>query len=407
MARVETVHGGPAAFGVAWGKSTGVWRTTLYGCAGSVNFERSPPRGTIPAAAWAVEAVDSAHGQDPCLVAVVNDDRNCFLTVVIADGAPVVFSEEVYDTPEQWLLAIEEGFGNTSLARVYVPEGEEICTGLVQDGNPKLAVYDAAVLTVAGNVRPVRRSGRGRVLLLAGVVLFALGGLAGVGGYLYLSWDSGKAEADDDSYVTEVRRLDVEPLLAHCVNALSAFWPMAPEWVLQDEGCVLDPQTPPRGLPSGLSQGAYAFRTYALPSSWNEYLSGRAADSVTARFAGSVLSEPARRVLYVPIDRARAQVAASYAPPVDVEDLLDPLFAGMVTVQRGKLPGGVVAGTTTLDLRAVLERFQDVDLEPVHVRRGLNATKTEFQIRPIQLRTETIRVDQAVHADMQDSPAAN
>ncbi len=366
----------------------------------------APPRGTIPAAAWAVEAVDPAHARGASLVAVVSDDRNCFLTVVVTDGAPAVFSEEVYDTPERWLLSIEEALGNSSLIRVHVPEGEEVCAGLVQAGNSKLAVYDAAVLTVAGTVRPVRRSGRGRVLMLAGAVFLVLGGLAGAGGYLYLSRDSGEAEADDESYVTEVRRLDVAPLLAHCVDALSAFWPMAPEWVLQDEGCVLVPQVPPRGLPSGLSQGAYAFRTYALPSSWNEYLSGRAADSVTARFDGVVLSEPARRVLYMPVDRAHAQVATSYAPPADVEDLLDPLFAGMVTVQSGRLPGGLVAGTTTLDLRAVLERFQEVDLEPVHVRRGLNATKTEFQIRPVQLQTETIRVGRATHADTQDSVAA-
>ena len=191
------------------------------------------------------------------------------------------------------------------------------------------------------------------------------------------------------------------------VDALSDFGPMAPEWVLQDEGCVLDPQMPPRGLPSVLSQGAYAFRTYKLPGSWNEYLSGRAADSVTARFAGAVLSEPARRVLYMPVDRARALVATSYSPPADVEDLLDPLFAGMVTVQSGRLPGGVVAGTTTLDLRAVLERFREVDLEPVHVHRGLAATKTEFQIRPVQLQTETIRVVQPNSTETQDPVAAN
>lgn len=341
------------------------------------------------------------------MVGLVNDDRTCFLTVVVADEAPVIFSEKVHDTPERWLLAIEEGFDNDSISRVYVPDGEGACADLVRDGNPKLVVYDASVLTVASSVRPVRRSGRGRVLLLAGVVLLALGGMAGAGWYFYVSWNEAEAETDDDSYVTEVHRLDVAPLLTHCVEALSAFWPMAPEWVLQDEGCVLDPQVPPRGLPSGMTAGAYAFRTYVLPGHWNEYLAGRAADSVTARFSGDVLSEPARRVLYVPVDRARAQVATSFAPPADVEDLLDPLFAGMVTVRSGRLPGGAVAGATTLDLRAVLERFRDVDLEPVHVRRGLDAARTEFQIRPVQLQTETIRVGRVTHADARDSDAAN
>ncbi len=407
MAGIETVHGGPAAFGVTWGRASGAWRASLHGTAGSLDIERAPPRGTIPAAAWAVEAVEPGHARDACMVGLVNDDRTRFLTVVIADGAPVIFSEKVHDTPGQWLLAIEEGFDNDSVNRVYVPDGEEACAGLVSDGNPKLVVYDASVLTVAGSVRPVRRSGRGRVLLLAGVVFLALGGLAGAGWYIHVSWNTREAEADPQSHITEVSRLDVAPLLAHCVEALSAFWPMAPEWVLQDEGCVLDPQMPPRGLPPGMTAGAYAFRTYVLPGHWNEYLAGRAADSVTARFAGDVLSEPARRVLYVPIERARAQVATNYAPPSAVEDLLDPLFAGMVTIQGGQLPGGVAAATTTLDLRAVLERFQEVDLEPVHIRRGLAATKTEFRIRPVQLFTETIRVPRAARSDAQDPAAAN
>ncbi|MCY4137236.1 MAG: hypothetical protein OXF56_03085 [Rhodobacteraceae bacterium] len=407
MAGIETVHGGPAAFGVAWGRISGAWRANLHGTAGSLDVERTPPRGTIPAAAWAVEAVEPGHAQDACMVGLVNDDRTSFLTVVITDGAPVIFSEKVHDTPERWLLAIEEGFDNDSVNRVYVPEGEEACAGLVQGGNQKLVVYDASVLTVASSVRPVRRSGRGRVLLLAGAVLLALGGSAGAGWYFYVSWNTGEAEADPQSYITEVSRLDVAPLLAHCVEALSAFWPMAPEWVLQDEGCVLDPQMPPRGLPSGMTAGAYAFRTYVLPGHWNEYLAGRAADTVTARFSGDVLSEPARRVLYMPVERAWAQVATNYAPPADVEDLLDPLFAGMVTIQAGQLPGRVAAATTTLDLRAVLERFQEVDLEPVHIRRGLDATKTEFRIRSVQLHTETIRVPRAARADTQELVAPN
>ena len=401
MASIETFHGGPAVFGVGWGKAGGRWRTNLHGCSGTVDLERAPPRRTIPAAAWAVEAVEPDHAKDACFVALVNDERTCFLTVVIKDGAPAVFSEKVYDAPERWLLAIEENFENVSVSRVYVPE-EEVCADLIRDGNDKLVVFDTAVLAVAGSVRPVRRSGLGRMLLLAGVVFLALGGLAGAGWYFYVSWAASEAEEDPESYITEVRRLDVAPLLAHCVEALSAFWPMAPEWVLQDEGCVLDPQTPPRGLPSGMVAGAYAYRLYQLPSHWNEYLAGQAADSVTARFSGAVLSEPARRVLYMPVDRAWAQVETDYIPPADVEDLLDPLFAGMVAVRSGRHRDGVVAATTTLDLRAVLERFQGVDLEPVHIRRGPASTKTEFRIRPVQLHTETIRVAQPTHADVEE-----
>ena len=79
---------------------------------------------------------------------------------------------------------------------------------------------------------------------------------------------------------------------------------MAPEWAVEEEGCVLDPNQRPQGLPLISGDGAYACRLYRLSRHWNEYLSGRAADSVTALFAGEVIAEPSRRVLYVQVELA-------------------------------------------------------------------------------------------------------
>ena len=95
------------------------------------------------------------------------------------------------------------------------------------------------------------------------------------------------------------------------------------------------------------------------------------------------------------------------APSANVESLLDSLFSGMVTVKSGTLSGRAVVATTTLDLRALLERFQDVDLEPVHIRRGLDVTKTEFRNRPVQPHTETNRITRKVHAHTQELVAPN
>ena len=46
----------------------------------------------------------------------------------------------------------------------------------------------------------------------------------------------------------------------------------------------------------------------------------------------------------------------------------------------------------TLDLRAVLARLQQTDLEPVFVRRELDAGETSLRIQPVRLLTERIRV---------------
>ena len=136
--------------------------------------------------------------------------------------------------------------------------------------------------------------------------------------------------------------------------------------------------------------GAFAYRLYRLARHWNEYLSGRAADSVTALFAGEVVAEPSRRVLYVPAERSHRLVSPDYSPALEVEAALDQLLVGVVAAS-GSVSDGSVNASTALDLRAALSRLQHVDLEPVYVRRGLADSKTEFRIRPVQLRTEKIR----------------
>ncbi len=60
---------------------------------------------------------------------------------------------------------------------------------------------------------------------------------------------------------------------------------MAPEWDLVEDGCVLDPNQRPQRLPLIFDDGTYAYRLCRLAHHWNEYLGGRAGDSVTSLFA--------------------------------------------------------------------------------------------------------------------------
>ena len=397
MATIETINGVPVVFGVTWGLRKGRWRSVIQGRIGYCEFDDGRrPRGAIPAAALAVAAVHPDHEYEPCLVALPNDDEDRFMTVVVTDGSPTVFTEEVYDGADasrEWVLAIEAALENASLARVYLPEGQGDIADLASDSD-KVVLYEAAGLETPSGVHPVRRSGRWRWALTA------IGGLSIAGGILTLTWLfflqplQSQDEQGAEKYRIEISRLDVVPLLQHCISKLAEFWPMAPEWGLVEEGCVLDPHQRPQGLPLISGDGAYAYRLYRLARHWNEYLSGRAADSVTALFAGEVVAEPGRRVLYVPVERTHRHVSPDYIPALGVEAALDQLLVGVVAAS-GSVSDGSVNASTALDLRAALGRLQHVDLEPVYVRRGLADSNTEFRIRPVQLHKEKIRDDNA------------
>ncbi|MCY3877525.1 MAG: hypothetical protein OXF88_24945 [Rhodobacteraceae bacterium] len=395
MATVETVNGVSVVFGVTWGLRKGRWRAVVRGRTGFCDFEDGRrPRGAVPAAAFAVSAVHPDHEYEPCLVALSNDEQDRFMTVVVTDGSPTVFTEEIYDgavAVRKWVQAIEAALENASLARVYLPEGQDELAALATDSE-KAVLFDVAGLETPSGVHPFRRSGRWRWVLAAGGGLGITGGILTFAWYVFLAPLQGQGEQAAVTYRTETSRLDVEPLLGHCISELAEFWPMAPEWDLVEEGCVLDPNQRPQGLPLISGDGAYAYRLYHLARHWNEYLSGRAADSVTALFAGEVVAEPSRRVLYVPVRRTHRLVSPDYTPVLEVEAVLDQLLVGVVAAS-GSVSDGSVNASTALDLLAALSRLQHVDLEPVYVRRGLAESDTEFRIRPVQLLTEKIRDD--------------
>ena len=106
------------------------------------------------------------------------------MTVVVTDGSPTVFTEEVYDGAEasrKWLQVIEAALENASLARVYVPEGQGELAALAADSD-KVVLFDVAGFEMPSGAQPVRRSGRWRWMLAAGV------GLGITGGALAFAW---------------------------------------------------------------------------------------------------------------------------------------------------------------------------------------------------------------------------
>ncbi len=80
------------------------------------------------------------------------------MTVVVTDGVPTVFTDEVYDGAEasrKWVEAIEAALENASLSRVYLPEGQGELAALATDSE-KVVLFDVAELEMPSGVQPVR-----------------------------------------------------------------------------------------------------------------------------------------------------------------------------------------------------------------------------------------------------------
>jgi len=390
-----TVNDIPVVFGVSWGLRKGQWKAIIGNRIGHCEFESGIlPRGAAPAAALALSAIRPEHQSDVCLVALASDAGDSFMTVVIADGAPTVFSEEIFDDVKKWKLAFEDAEKNTSIDRVYLPEDDDPLANVTpKPDHRRIIRYRSRELAVPSGIGAVRRSGY-TFRLAAGMtaVLIVSVTLAVFWYNSRLADKKAEAVAKSQEYRTEVTRLDVEPILDHCIESLAEFWPMAPEWTLASEGCVVDPSQPPRGLSVIESQSAYAYRLYRLAGGWNEYLAGRAAERVTSEFAGSVKREVSRVVLYVEVVRRERLVNENTRPDLEIGTILDRLFVGKIRTGSGHGRTGGIQATTGLELRAVLDRIKGADLETVHVSRSVESAETELVVRPVRLRVENIRI---------------
>lgn len=140
---------------------------------------------------------------------------------------------------------------------------------------------------------------------------------------------------------------------------------------------MLDPNQRLQGSLLISSDGVYAYRLYRLARHWNKFLSGRAADSVTALFSGEVVTEPSPACPACAGQADSPSRIADYSPALEVEATLARLLVGMVAA-GGLIPDGTVNAPTAHNLRAALGRLQHVDLEPMYVRRGLADNNSEI-----------------------------
>lgn len=149
--------------------------------------------------------------------------------MVVTDGAPTVFTEEVYDGAEasrKWAQAIEVTLENASLARVHLPEGKGELAALATDSD-KSVLFGVEGLETPSGVHPGRRSGRWCWVLVAGGRFVIAGGVLAFAWLVFLAPLQGQDEQGAEKYRIETSRLDVRPLLEHCISELAEFWPMA------------------------------------------------------------------------------------------------------------------------------------------------------------------------------------
>ncbi len=323
---------------------------------------------------------------------MANAGGDRFLTVVIADGAPTVFSEETYDDRAKWDLAIEDAMANSSINRVYLPDDWEFELDDPQDRRNKTCWYASNELSVPTGIAPVRRHHRFSILFaiaaIAGVVA-----LGAVTTWFVHDRDARAIKASEisrtEDRVTEMSRIDVDPIIDHCMETLGEFWPMAPEWTLIDEGCVVDPARLPRSLPNIPTSDAFSYRHYRLVGQWNTYLAVHAAERVTREFTGSIHRDSSGIVLYQEIAPSRQIVDRGERPRSDIVAVLERLFIGNARIEGGNADrNGIVNASTALDMISVLDRMKTDMFEVVSVNRKPDSSITNFRVRPVRLQAE-------------------
>ena len=314
---------------------------------------------------------------------------------MIADGAPTVFSEESYDDRSKWNLAIDEAIQNTSINRIYLPNDRDCQRDSLENAKGNLYWYAAAELTVPQGILPVYK--RNRYKYLIAVVAFTV--VAGIGlaaGWFVQEQDLRAREAAEELQMedlnTEASRIDIAPIIDHCIETLGEFWPMAPEWTLVEEGCVVDPDRLPRGIPDIRTRHAFSYRLYRLVGQWNEFLAGHAVERVTREFSGSIHRNASSMVLYRDVALSRRIVEPGFQPETDVIAVLDKLFVGNIKIEEGiSSRRNVVEASSPLELRAVLDRMKNGILEAVSARRRFDPGISVMRVRPIVLQTERTR----------------
>lgn len=393
LATVEVFGGIQAVVGITWGLRRGSWRSVIRNRIGHCEFDAgSPSKGTVPAAALATSVVRPEHASDVCFVALVNDEGDRFLTVVIADGAPTVFSEEAYDDRSKWNLTIDEAIQNSSINRIYLQEDCDLQQGGIEKSNGNICWFASAELSVPPGIRPVYKRNRFKFVLAGVVIATVVCGGTTIGWFVQDQDMRAQKMAEAaliDERITETSRLDTFPIIDHCVETLGEFWPMAPEWTLVEEGCVVNPDRLPRSVPKIQTHNAFSFRRYRLVGRWNEFLAGHAAARVTREFSGSIHRDTSSIVLYREIVPSRLSVERGFQPEVDVVSVLDRLFVGNIKIEDGAgSRRDIVEASTTLELLAVLNRMKTDMTETVSVTRRLDSGLSKMRVRPVRLRTE-------------------
>ncbi len=311
---------------------------------------------------------------------------------MIADGAPTVFSEEVYDDRSKWILAIDEAIQNTSINRIYLPQDGEDLRDSSENPKGNIYWYSAAELSVPQGIQPVYRRNRLKYVVASAALLVVVGFGASVS-WLIQEQDLRARKAAEVSrtkdLITEVSRLDISPIIDHCIETLGEFWPMAPEWTLVEEGCVVNPDRPPHGLPDIQTPNAFSFRLYRLVGRWNEFLAGHAAERVTREFSGSIHRDASSIVLYREVVTSRQIVERGFQPETDVAAALERLFVGKVKIEKGTTSRrDMVEASTALELLAVLSRLKTGTVETASISRRLDGGISKMRVHPIRIQTE-------------------
>lgn len=381
-----TIAGISCAFGARWddAKDSARLRTKYSDTVGYYD-NKAVTKKHVPAPAVINQMIEHEDKMAAYAVFYHDDEGEIFASIIYSAGQVAPLSEVLYETSDDWIMALKRTTDDTNIDKVYFP------IGTTEISSDKHSTYEIASEVDEKSLPKLTSSSSIGTIVIVFLMVLVLASIP-IGAWIFIAKPFEKATAEVQ-FVVEKIKPNYTEVLAQCKEDLNEPWPAPPEWTLRQEGCVGAPELAKIAFPKPTDQRPYAYRFYDLSTSeWDEYLSRAAFLKMAERFPGQLLEGDNQFVLYMPYDIKRDQIDDAYLPDTDPISIVRRNFVGAVKLSGNAGVGGITA-YTDLELSRVLKRLSDTRVTPNHVFRVLDNQQTGMEIGPERIETRQVRVE--------------
>ncbi|MFG6573511.1 hypothetical protein ACGYLO_18105 [Sulfitobacter sp. 1A13353] len=381
-----TIAGIECAFGARWddAKDSARLKTKFSDTVGYYD-SKAVTKKHVPAPAVVDAMIDTEDKMAAYTVFYHDDEGEIFGSIIYSAGQIAPLSETIYESSNDWILAIGRATADSNIDKVYFP------LGTVEISSDKHSAYEIATEVDKKSLPQLTSSSSIGTIIIVLLMVLVLAAIP-IGAWIFIAKPFEKATTEVQ-FVVEKIKPNYTKVLEQCKEDLNEPWPAPPEWTLRQEGCVGAPELAKIAFPKPTDQRPYAYRFYDLNTTeWDDYLSRAAFLKMAERFPGQLLEGTNQFVLYMPYDIERDTVDDAYLPDTDPIAIVRSNFVGAVKLSGNAGVGGTSA-FTDLELSRVLSRLSETRVTPNHIFRVLDNQQTGMEIGPERLETRQVRVE--------------